>query len=117
MRKRKAAARQAEAPPIAKSKALTILKASGPCGVVQFAAALVAAGFVCPGPRKAFNVLSRLHAQGLASRDAQRGEVEYAIKGGKESPPRAIRRAQTMVFWSITPKGEGRLRWLLQRGK
>lgn len=83
--------------------------------VLEFADALRHCGKHVPGPRKAYNVLSRLQAQGLTRREESSRDVSYTMDVKGES--RQVERSARVVYWSLTGKGQDRLKYLLTRDR
>jgi len=104
-------------PGVKKVIALRVLS-NGPMDVSEFGEALVALKFKIKGPRKPYNILSRLLAQGLVRREVTQEEVTYDMKVRGSNPPakRPVSRGCTRVRWSLTGKGQDRLKYLDERG-
>jgi hypothetical protein len=109
----KAEYRTQDWPGVKKAIALRVLL-GGALDVLGFGRALVALGFKIKGPRKPFNILARLLAQGLVRREITKEEVTYQMKVGGESKP--VSRGCTRVRWSLTKKGQERLKYLDREG-
>jgi len=101
-------------PGVKKVIALRVLS-EGSMDVSQFGAALVALKFKVKGPRKPYNILSRLLAQGLVRREVTQEEVTYdmTVRGSQRPVSRGCRR----VRWALTGKGKDRLKYLDERGE
>jgi len=110
--KNKVEYRAQEWPGVQKSIALRVLS-SGPMDIAQFGKALVDLKFKIKGPRKPYNILARLLAQGLVRREVSQEEVSYSmnVKGSQRTVSRGCRR----VRWDLTKKGQDRLKYLDKR--
>lgn len=98
-----------------KKTALVVLERDGPMAVTEFGERLRAIGKLMKGPRKAFNVLSKLFNQGLVRRMEKQKLLRYKMSRGEKLLD--IERIGRVVLWGISDRGKKRLAYYAEKEK